>query len=193
MISELIRSHHEDPENLTLNEVITIVFTLTTAAHESTTNAMLNAMIALLSHRDQYEKLCADPSLAPNAVEETLRYLGSVISWRRLVTRDTELAGVTLPAGAQVLMLFGAANRDPGRFDNPDAFDITRTNAAGHLTFGRGSHYCLGASLARLQMQVVFGLLAQKAPGLALAEPEDVEFLPNLSHRGPVRLLVRTS
>jgi cytochrome P450 len=191
MISELIRAHQDDPENLTRNEVITIIFTLTTAAHESTTNAMLNAVYALLTHRDQYEKLCADPRLVPNAVEETLRYVAAVISWRRIVAHDTELAGVALPAGAQVLMLFGAANRDPERYQSPDSFDITRENAGGHLTFGRGTHYCLGASLARLQLQVVFELLACRAPGLTLAEP--VEFVPNLSHRGPARLMVRTS
>jgi hypothetical protein len=190
VISELIRAHQEDPENLTWNEVITIIFTLTTAAHESTTNAMLNAVHALLTHRYQYEKLCADLTLVPNAVEETLRYVAAVISWRRIVAHDTELAGVALPAGAQVLMLFGAANRDPERYQSPDSFDITRQNAGGHLTFGRGTHYCLGASLARLQLQVVFELLARQAPGLALAE--SVEFVPNLSHRGPARLMVRT-
>jgi cytochrome P450 len=192
LISEIIEAHREDPENLTLNEVITIIFTLTTAAHESTTNAMLNALVALLTHRDQYELLCADPRLVPNAVEETLRYVASVISWRRVTTRDTELAGVRLPAGAQVLMLFGAANRDPERFESPDTLDVTRENAATHFTFGRGSHYCLGASLARLQMRVVLELLARKAPGLALAGPRPPEFMPNLSHRGPVRLMVAT-
>ncbi|MCU1591365.1 MAG: cytochrome [Frankiales bacterium] len=192
LISEVVQSHREDPEGLTLNEVITLIFTITTAAHESTTNAMLNALRVLLEHPDQYALLARDPSLVPNAVEETLRYVGSVISWRRQTTAATQVAGVDIPAGSQVLMLFGAANRDPAHFAEPQRFDVTRDNASQHFTFGRGTHYCLGAALARIQLQVVLDLLVRRAPSLQLA-PQEIEFMPNLSHRGPLRLLVRTS
>ena len=107
-------------------------------------------MLALLSHPDQLAAAQADHSLIPNVVEETLRYDAPVVGLLRQTTEDVELSGTTIPAGTMVLPLFASANHDDTRFPDPERFDITR-NAGGHLAFGYGIHFCLGAPLARIE------------------------------------------
>ena len=91
---------------------------------------------------------------SPGAIDEILRYSGSIVAWRRKATRDAEIGGVPIPEGSGVLLLMGSANRDPSAFDSPDTFDIERENARTHLSFGFGIHYCLGNLLAKLQGRV---------------------------------------
>ncbi|GAA1933729.1 cytochrome P450 [Marmoricola bigeumensis] len=130
------------------------------------------------------------PELAERAVEETLRFDSSVVAWRRKTLREVRIAGVKVPAGAQVLMLLGAANRDPEVFEDPEAFHLHRENAGDHLSFGHGIHFCLGSALARLEARVVLRVLAARLPDLRLRQPQQLQFVPNIAFRAPTSLQV---
>src|SRR5581483_11306970 len=134
---------------------------------------LVSGLLALLQHRDQWDRLVAGPALAPSAVEELLRYDGPVHVTGRTATEDgLEVGGRTFARGDAVVTLLAAANRDPERFPDPDRLDITRADNQ-HLTFSHGIHYCLGAALARLEGQVVFATLAQRFPSLRPAVPAE--------------------
>ena len=165
LISVLVQKEEEDA--LTGDEVGGFTVLLLIAGNETTTNLIGNAAVALLENRGQLEKLCGDPTRVPNLVEEVLRYSSPVQLLFRQTTREVELGGVVLPAGATVLPSYAAANRDPRRFPDPDRFDVDR-NTQGHLAFGLGVHFCLGAGLARLEGRVVLEALV---PRLAALEP----------------------
>ncbi len=149
VISTLIKAEEEN-QILTAGEILSLAVLLLFAGNETTTNLLGNTMLALLSHPDQLAAVQADHSLIPNVVEETLRYDAPVVGLLRQATEDVELSGTTISAGAMVLPLFASANHDETRFPDPERFDITR-NAGGHLAFGYGIHFCLGAPLARLE------------------------------------------
>lgn len=161
----------EAGDRLTQEELNGIVLLLFVAGHETTMNLIGNGTVALLQHRDQWRRLCADPELAPSAVEEVLRYDGPVHVTQRVATVDTQVAGVPIEAGQAITVHLAAANRDPARFAQPDALLIARKDVQ-HLTFSHGIHYCLGAALARVEGQEVFRALARRFPDLQLtAEP----------------------
>jgi cytochrome P450 len=188
--SDIVHHLDESGHPLDQQEVATILFGLLLAGHETTTNILGNGLRRLLSHRDAWAAISADPELVPNAVEEVLRYDSSVVHWRRRTTRPVTLSGVDIPAGADVLVCIGAANRDPAVFADPDTFDIRRANARDHLSFGGGAHLCLGAPLARLEARVVLTELAAAWPDLRLVEGQELEFMPIIGFRGPRALLV---
>jgi cytochrome P450 len=188
--SDLVRTPDEFGQPLTQQEVATILFGLLLAGHETTTNLLGNGLRRFLEQRERWDTLCAEPVLVGNAVEEVLRYDSSVIHWRRRAVADVELSGTTIPAGADVLVAIGAANRDPAVFDQPDVFDLRRRNARDHLSFGFGPHVCLGAPLARLEANVVFEELIARQPHLRLAENQHFEFMPIIGFRGPTSLWV---
>ena len=127
---------------------------------------------APVDHPDQLAKLRADLSLLPNAVEETLRYAGVVPALPRLTTQKVEVGGVKIPAGQIVLPFFMAANRDPRRFPDPDRFDITR-KTTGHLAFGFGAHFCLGAHLARLETRIAMEGVLGRLPNFRIARTSE--------------------
>jgi cytochrome P450 len=140
----------------------------------TTVNLIGNGVVALLTHPEQFARLQADPGLAKNAVEETLRYWGPVdFVGRRMAAEDLEIAGTRIAAGDQVTVSLAGANRDPDRFAAPDAFDISREDANRHVAFGKGIHVCLGAPLARVEGQVAFETLIRRYPELRLAVPAD--------------------
>jgi cytochrome P450 len=147
-------------------------------------------MRALLTNRQQWQALVADPSLIPNAVEEILRYDGPVINHRRVARVDTEVGGVQIPAGGKVMMCFASAAHDPAHFDHPDDFDVSRADAEMHLAFGKGPHYCLGAALARLEVRIVLELLTTLTPQMQLVAEQTFEYSPNALFRGLRALLV---
>jgi cytochrome P450 len=191
-ISELIRAWRE-PGNEALfdeNYLVTTMMNFLFAGHETTTNAAANGIKALLENREQWDALCADPKLAPAAVEEVLRYSSSVIAWRRQAVRATSIGGVKIPAGARVLAITGSANHDEDVFVEPERFDIARTNARRHFAFGYGRHLCLGAPLARIEMQVFLEELSRRLPHMVLVPGQRFTFSPNTSFRGPDHLLV---
>ena len=189
-VSELLDAHEADPTDLTLDEVKSVVYGLSFAGHEAVTNLLCNSVRCLLSHRDQWDEVCADRSLIPAAIEEVLRFDSSQISWRRIATRPATVGGVAIPQGGKVLLLFSAANHDPDRFDAPDRFDIHRPNARNHISFGKGVHFCLGSAMARMEARVVVDVLAERVPSLRLVEDQSFRVHPNVQFRGPEELWV---
>ena len=175
----------ESGDTLSEEELRSIVILLFLAGHETTVNLIGNGLYALMQHRDQWDRLCADPDgLAASAVEELLRFDGPVHVTGRIATEDLEVNGHSFPKQSQVVTLLAAANRDPERFPDPDRLDIGRPDNQ-HLTFSHGIHYCLGAALARLEGQVVFSSLAQRFPEMHLAVPADeVEYREHFVLRG---------
>jgi cytochrome P450 len=155
---------------------------LLNAGHETTTNLIGNGTYALLRHPDQWKRLRDDPSLIPPAVEELLRYDSPVQFTSRILTADLELGGKALRAGQMVLLLLAAANRDPEQFPDPDKLDVGRPNNK-HVAFGLGSHFCLGAPLARLEGRLVFEALLRRAPDLRLGGPAP-RYRQNFNLRG---------
>ena len=184
-----IRKQKEHPEVVPDSYLHSMMMAGIVAAHETTANASANALKLLLQHPDTWREICEDPSLIPGAVEECLRHNGSVAAWRRLVTQDTQVGGVDLPAGAKLLIVTSSANHDEKHFADADLFDIRRENSSEHLTFGFGSHQCMGKNLARMEMQIFIEELSRRLPHMRLAE-QRFTYLPNTSFRGPEHLWV---
>ena len=136
-------------------------------------------------HPEQRRQLVEDRSLIPNTIEETLRFEPTGPHIARYVARDAEYYGTTVPAGSAMLLLVGSGNRDERHFADPDRFDIRRPNAADHLSFGSGPHFCLGAPLARLEARVVLEELTAAVPSLRLVPQQRYEFMPIIAFRGP--------
>lgn len=178
-----------DGMTLSRDEVVATVVGLLFAGHETTTKLLANGVLELLRHPDQLEMLRADPSLAPKAVEEVLRYHGPSKSLTRGVKEDFEFHGKQIEAGERVLLSLAAANHDPRKFDDPDRFDITR-GSMDHLGFGHGTHHCLGAPLARLEARIAFPAFVQAFPEMELAT-DDVEWTKSPLVRGPEELRLR--
>ena len=179
-----------DERGLRDEEAASLLFALSFAGHETTTNLLGNALYQLLSRPGLWDEVAADRTLIPGAVEETLRYDSSVPMWRRVSTRATVLGGVRLPAGARLVLAFGAAGHQPDRFPEPERFDIRRADARRQLSFGKGIHLCAGAPLARLEGRIVLDALADRMPGLRLAPGHDRRYPANISFRGPRELWV---
>jgi len=163
LVSELIRISQADGSPLTNEVVLANCVTLYTAGHETTSGFIGNAFLALFRHPEQLQRLRDDPELIPDAVEELLRYDTSVQKAWRLATEDVEISGVTIPAGDRVSAMVAAANRDPGHFPDPDRLDIGR-KIDRHLAFGHGTHFCLGAMLARLETVVAITAYLRRFP-----------------------------
>jgi cytochrome P450 len=180
----------EDGVRLTEEELVATVLFMFTAGHATTRDLVGSGLLAFMNNRDQWERLVSDPSMAPSAVEECLRYSPSVPLTPRRALQETMLAGTPIPAGEAVLVSIAAANRDPRRFPDPDRFDIGRADNE-HLTFGGGIHYCLGAMLARAEAQIIFGSLARRYPKIELAA-QTIEWRDTWFFRGPKAVRVRT-
>jgi cytochrome P450 len=189
--SDLWQLHTEDPALISQEEIASIVYGLSFAGHETTTNLTTNLFRRVLEDREIWTNLCADQSLIKNAVEECLRFDTSLTSWRRRTTRDVEIAGVYVPANSRLLLLLGSANRDPDRFSDAQTFDIRRADSVRHLSFGKGIHFCMGAPLARMEATIALELLTQRAPDLELVPGQSLSFPANVSFRGPSELWLR--
>jgi len=167
--SELLQAA-EDGDKLSEDELVANVILLFGAGHETTVNLLGNGMLALLTYPDEWEKLKADPSLVPGAVEEMLRFDSSVQMTGRTAIEDVEINGITIPQGDSVLSLLGAANRDGDEFADPEAFKVDRQGVR-PTSFGGGIHHCLGAPLARMEAEIAFTSLIKRLPNLRLASP----------------------
>ncbi|WP_329137829.1 cytochrome P450 [Streptomyces sp. NBC_01476] len=192
LLSALIRARDDDGDQLSAAELVGMAFLLLVAGHETTVNLIANGVLALLRHPDQLAALRADPGLMPGAIEEMLRYDGPLENATFRFTREpTEIAGRLLPAGQLIAVVLAAGDRDPGRFPSPDTFDIRR-ETQGHLAFGHGIHYCLGAPLARMEGQIALTSLLARCPGLTLdATPDELTWRSGHLMRGLQRLPVR--
>ena len=188
--SDLVREYQRGDKSITKDEMAALVFSQLTAGHETTTGLLATSFLELLRDREQWEALCRDPGLIPPAVEELLRFCTPVLAVKRKVRHDTTIGDTELPAGAKVLLLLGSANHDQAVFPGGDGLDVCRTSASRHLAFGHGIHFCLGASLARLEAQVVLQELTARLPHARLVEPQEVSFSRNTTFRSPLRLLV---
>ncbi|RSO11759.1 cytochrome P450 [Streptomyces sp. WAC 06783] len=192
LLSALVRTSDEDGDQLSRQELLGMAFLLLVAGHETTVNLISNGVRALLQHPAQLAALRADPSLLDNAVEEMLRYDGPVetATWR-FTAEPVEIGGVEIPAGEIVLVGLAGADRDPERFEAPDTFDITR-ETRGHVAFGHGIHFCLGAPLARVEGRIAVRTLLDRCPDLALdTAPEALTWRAGMTIRGPQHLPVR--
>ena len=178
LVTALVQAE-EAGDHLSENELYSMVVLLIVAGHETTVSLITNAVLALLSNPTALEAVRADPSLMPGAVEELLRYDSPV---ERTITRwvaaDVDLGGRTMARGDLVIAVIGSANRDPERFPDADVLDLEREDVK-HVGFGRGSHYCLGAPLARIEADIALRTLFARMPGLRLAiEKDDLYWRP---------------
>ncbi|OII60431.1 cytochrome [Streptomyces sp. CC53] len=194
LLSALLRTSDEDGDRLSATELRAMAYLLLVAGHETTVNLISNGVRALLTHPDQLDVLWDDFGLLDGAIEEMLRYDGPVETATYRFTREpVPLGGTVIPAGRAVLVGLAAGDRDPGKYPDPDRFDIRR-DPAGHLAFGHGIHFCLGAPLARLEARIALRSLLERFPGLAL-DPDPsgapLDWLPGLLMRGVRRLPVR--
>ena len=178
-----------DGQRLSRAELLSNAALLLAAGFETTTNLIAGAMLEFSRFPQQWQHLLEHPDGVANATEECLRFVTPVQATSRLMTADTTWNNQRIPKGTQVSLMLGAANRDPSKFSQPDEFDVTRSNANQHVAFASGAHYCLGAPLARLEMQIFLERLLQKYPKFRV-EKQDLEYRQNFSIRGLVRLEV---
>ncbi|MGW8885264.1 cytochrome P450 family protein [Streptomyces sp. NPDC055749] len=192
LMSALIEARDEGGDRLSSDELVGMAFLLLVAGHETTVNLISNGVRALLDHPEQLALLRADPGLIDGAVEEMLRYDGPVeTATFRFAREQVTIGSTVIGAGDPVVVALASADRDPGRYPEPDTFDIRR-EAQGHLAFGHGMHFCLGAPLARMEGRIAVRTLLERCPGL-VRDPEggEPDWLPGLLMRGVRRLPVR--
>lgn len=187
--SDLLRLQAEGAE-IADEEIAGVLYSTLFAGHETTSTFMGNYVLAMMDNPDAWEAIKADPSLIPNAVEEMLRYMPSVVGWRRKARTACTVGGVDLPAGAEVLMITGGANRDESQFPEGEKLDIRRDNARSHLSFGYGIHYCLGFQLAKMEASILLRQLAERFPTLRLAPGFVPEYNRNITFRVPKAVLI---
>jgi len=188
--SDLLEVRAGDDSILTIEDINNVVFGLLLAGHETTTNMSGNAILSMLQNPVSWNEIVADASLIPHAVEECLRFRSSVVAWRRLAKCDVKLSGVDISAGSRLLCFLPSGNRDESRFENGEVLDIHRENARKHISFGFGRHFCLGAPLARIELQIILEELCGRLPGLRLTPDQDLVPVEAVQFRGPQQLWV---
>jgi cytochrome P450 len=183
--------HSADSDRpLTDDELVNMNGALLIAGFDTTASLLSHGLLALLSKPGQWERLCADPELAPLAAEELVRYLGVGIGLLRQATEDTEIGGQRIAAGDFVVAAVQSANRDPALHPDGDVLDVARKPGA-HIGFGHGAHTCVGQQIARMELVTVLRSLALRVPSLRVARPlREIEFKTDSIVRGPVALPV---
>lgn len=189
LVTDMVKFQEEGDE-ISDHEIASVLYSMLFAGHETTTTLISNAIRVLLQHRVAYDSLVADPEKIPAAIDEVLRFSPSIVAWRRKAVKDGQIGGVDIPAGSNVLLVMGSANRDDTVFAQPDGFDIGRENARNHLAFGYGIHYCLGNMLAKLQARVALEEITKSVPSLRLKPGSEITFGSNLSFRVPTAVPV---
>ncbi|MFE0588536.1 cytochrome P450 [Micromonospora echinospora] len=173
LIGAMVRMRDSDGDRLSEDELVRLAAGLLAAGHETTVNQIPNLVYVLLTNPEQWARLCAEPGLVPSAVEELMRFvpLGATAAFPRYATEDVEVGGVLVRAGEPVVVSIHSANRDERVFTDADQIDLARP-VNPHVAFGHGVHHCVGAQLARMELQVVLETLVERTPGLRLAVPE---------------------
>ncbi|MFM8331025.1 MAG: cytochrome P450 [Candidatus Methylumidiphilus sp.] len=185
----LLLATEESGDRLSEDEIIANIVMLFVAGHETTANMLGNALALLSHHPQQLQRLREDPSLLPGAVEECLRFDAAVQIAARVALQAVELGGVAIAAGDTLYLALGAANRDPDVFDDADRFRIDRpAGTAKALSFGGGIHYCLGARLARIELETGLATLLRRLPSLRIDDPDSLKWKPTFTVRGPESL-----
>jgi len=185
IISDLAHARIDEGRLLTQEELLSILQQLLVAGNETTTSALAGGVLHLIDNPEQFQRLQADPSLIPNAVEEILRMETPSCGLWRVVKEDAEIHGVQIPKGSMLMVRFASANRDETVFEDPEHFDICRRNAEDNLAFGQGVHFCLGAQLARKEMNVAFTELLRRTANWRLTPGRNNRrHWPNLILRG---------
>ena len=185
--AEIVNPDTGEPERLRDDEIIAFMRLLVPAGAQTTYRTLTNLLYALLTHPEQLDAITRDRSLIPQAVEEGLRWEPPLLSFGRIATVDTEIAGEPIAAGTTVNLCVSHANRDPARWDDADAFDIFRP-AHAHLGFGQGNHVCLGIHFARMELRVALELILDRLPGLRLDPDADDVHIAGLASRTAVHL-----
>lgn len=181
LLTDLIEaSDREGDDGLTDAELRSILVAGIAAGTETTATATGHAIHALLADRSRWEDLQENPELSKNVIEETLRFHPAVRSINRITTHDTELAGVTIPAGSVVHMPFISLGRDEALFEDPDTYDLRRANVRQHIQFGKYTHFCLGAPLARMEVKIAVEVLQERIPSLRLAADAELNHVPTV-------------
>ncbi len=171
LLSHLVAVRDAEGDRLTEDELVTTCILLLNAGHEATVNVSGNGLLALLQHPDQLRRLREDRTLLPTAIEELMRFDSPLQLFERTATEDVGIGGITAPAGSKIAALLGSANHDPAVFASPETLDVGRTDNP-HISFGAGIHFCIGAPLARVELQASFGALLERTSSLELgAEP----------------------
>jgi cytochrome P450 len=170
LISDLICAH-DDGDRLGHDELLMLVGSLLVAGTDTTRNQLAAAVHALSNHPDQWALLGEHPEFASAAVQELMRYYPIIFAGAKMAVEDTELGGVSIPAGSMVVRNLAAANRDPAVYDDPDCLDISREPSAPILSFGGGAHYCLGSHLARLELREALTIITRRMPNPRRTEP----------------------
>jgi len=191
IISDLVQAKVAGERSLDMAELLNILQQLLVAGNETITNALAGGMLLLIQNPEQMQAVQAEPSKVDNLVEEILRLESPTAGMWRVVQQDTELEGVFLPAGSLVMVRFDSANRDPIKFPDGESFSISRQNTSSHLAFGHGIHFCLGAMLARKEMQIAYKRLLRRLKPIRLAPGKnDLKHQPNLLLRGLKHLYI---
>ena len=192
VISDLVHAdlaEEGDNRKMEYVELLSIIQQLLVAGIETTAHTLTAGLYYLLKHPEQMKALRADPSLVDNFVEETLRYLSPTNNMWRVAKEDTEIASVEIKKNDLLLIRFGSGNRDENHFENPDDFALSRENAKAHLAFGAGIHTCIGAQLARKELQTAFPILLKRLKNVKISETQEtLAFLPSVLLRGVVEL-----
>jgi cytochrome P450 len=184
MMSDMVRPTDDSEDPMSMRELLDMMSQLLNGGNQTTTSSLAVGLKLLIDHPEQMAILRDDPSLMGNFVEEVLRLETPVQGLFRITTCDTVLGGTDIPAGSTVVVLYGSANRDEGKFDHEAEFDIRRRNAGAHLAFGAGTHFCPGAMLARQEMASAFKALLSRIDNIQYADGMDTfEFPPSLVHR----------
>jgi cytochrome P450 len=176
LLTDLVNVQVAGERPLSDVEVLSILQQIIPAGNETSTVALTRGLLLLIKHPDVYHRVQDDFALIPNMIEEMMRIEAPAQGIIRITARDTTLGGVDIPAGAQILVRVGAANRDPRVFNDPEKFDIDRRNARSHLSFGRGHHGCLGMMLARKELTIAYEEILTRFDDFRIVEGSDLQF-----------------
>jgi cytochrome P450 len=193
MISEVVAAYAPGDAPLTRQQESMLageIWGVVIAGHNTPSAALADGLMHLLNHSEQWRLLCERPDLIPNAVEEFARFSTPFHIFLRKTTEETTLGGRLLPAGSEIAVWLAAANRDETVFDRANEFDVSRATKPNHVGFGVGAHFCVGASLARREIEITLRLLTERFPRLRLVSEQEIKFRPSLTQRGPLSLHV---